>query len=59
MFNGIIFNTGKIQSIDRNQKSILIGVKTNLHLKSKNNFKLFSKLLKVFLGKQLHLYLIL
>ena len=36
MFNGIIFNTGKIQSIDRNQKSILIGVKTNLHLTKKD-----------------------
>tara|TARA_Y100000816_G_C25932727_1_gene486415 strand:+ start:217 stop:804 length:588 start_codon:yes stop_codon:yes gene_type:complete len=30
MFNGIIYNIGKIRSIKRNKKSILIGVKTNL-----------------------------
>ncbi len=32
MFNGIIFNTGKIQSVKKNKKSILINIKTNLHL---------------------------
>jgi riboflavin synthase len=32
MFNGIIFHTGKIKSIERSKKSITIGVQTNLRL---------------------------
>ena len=34
MFNGIIFNKGKVQSI-KNNKSILIGIKSNLVIKKK------------------------
>ena len=30
MFNGIIFNTGKIKFIKQNNKSKLIGIKSNL-----------------------------
>ena len=36
MFNGIIYNIGKIRSIKRNKKSILIGVKTNLNFFNKD-----------------------
>ena len=35
MFNGIIFNKGIIKSIKKNNKSILIGIKTNLKIKKK------------------------
>ena len=35
MFNGIIFNTGKIKSIKKYKKSILIGLKTKFNLKKK------------------------
>jgi len=35
MFNGIIFNTGKINSIKKDYKSILISIKSNLNLKEK------------------------
>ena len=35
MFNGIIFNTGKINSIKKDYKSILISIKSNLKLKEK------------------------
>ena len=35
MFNGIIFNKGKVQSIKKNNKSILIGIKSNLEIKKK------------------------
>ena len=31
MFNGIIFNTGKVKYIKRNKKSVYIGVQTNLN----------------------------
>ena len=33
MFNGIIFNKGIIKSIKKNNKSILIGIKSNLKIK--------------------------
>ena len=36
MFNGIIFNKGKVQSIKKNNKSILIGIKSNLVIKKKD-----------------------
>ena len=36
MFNGIIFNKGKVQSIKKNNKSILIGIKSNLDIKKKD-----------------------
>jgi len=35
MFNGIIFNTGKINSIKKDYKSILISIKSNLNIKEK------------------------
>ena len=35
MFNGIIFNTGRIRSIKRNKNSKLIGIKSNLNFKKK------------------------
>jgi len=36
MFNGIIFNKGKVKSIKKNNKSILIGIKSNLDIKKKD-----------------------
>tara|TARA_B100000683_G_scaffold263808_1_gene292538 strand:+ start:125 stop:712 length:588 start_codon:yes stop_codon:yes gene_type:complete len=33
MFNGIIYRTGKIKSITKNNKSLLIGIKSNLNFK--------------------------
>ena len=36
MFNGIIFNTGKVSIIKKNKRSVLIGIKTNLKLKNKD-----------------------
>ena len=33
MFNGIIFNKGTVKSIKKNNKSILIGIKSNLKIK--------------------------
>ncbi len=36
MFNGIIFNTGKIKKIRREKKSILIGIKSNIKFKIKD-----------------------
>ena len=36
MFNGVIFNIGEVHSIKKNQKSILIGIKSNLNLKNKD-----------------------
>jgi riboflavin synthase len=36
MFNGIIFNTGKVKSIKRNYNSILIGIETNLKFFTKD-----------------------
>ena len=35
MFNGIIFNTGKVRFIKRNKNSKLIGIKSNLKFKKK------------------------
>lgn len=35
MFNGIIFHTGQLNSIKKNKKRILIGIKTNFKLKKK------------------------
>jgi riboflavin synthase len=36
MFNGIIFNTGKVKLIKKNKNSILIGVETNLKISQKD-----------------------
>jgi len=36
MFNGIIFNKGTVKSIKKNNKSILIGIKSNLNIKKKD-----------------------
>ena len=36
MFNGIIFNKGKIQKITKRTKGINLFVKSNIHLKSRN-----------------------
>ena len=36
MFNGIIFNTGKVVSIDKTKKSIFIGIHTNFLFKKKD-----------------------
>ena len=33
MFNGIIYSTGTIKKISRNNKSLLIGIKSNLNFK--------------------------
>ncbi len=35
MFNGIIFNKGKIKNIKKNNKSILIGIESNLNINKK------------------------
>ena len=35
MFNGIIFNKGTVKSINKNNKSILIGIQSNLKIKKK------------------------
>ena len=35
MFNGIIFNTGKIFSIDKTKNSLFIGIKSELRFKLK------------------------
>ncbi len=36
MFNGIIFDTGKITSLQKNKKSILVGISSKLKLKKKD-----------------------
>ena len=36
MFNGIIFNTGKIQTINKFKRSILIGIKSNIKFTDKD-----------------------
>ena len=36
MFNGIIYNTGKIVSLKKNKKSIFIGILTNISFKKKD-----------------------
>ena len=36
MFNGIIFNTGKVKLIKKNKNSILLGVETNLKISQKD-----------------------
>ena len=36
MFNGIIFNTGKLKIIQKKKNSLIIGVKNSLRLKSKD-----------------------
>ena len=36
MFNGIIFNSGKVKSIKKYKKSILIGIKSDLIFKKKD-----------------------
>ena len=36
MFNGIIFNKGTVKSIKKNEKSILIGIESNLKFKKKD-----------------------
>ena len=35
MFNGIIYNTGKIHSIDKTKNSLFIGIKSKLRFNSK------------------------
>ena len=35
MFNGIIFNTGRIYSIDKTKNSLFIGIQTRLRFNSK------------------------
>ena len=35
MFNGIIFNTGKIKTIKKSKSSLLLGVETRLNFKKK------------------------
>ena len=36
MFNGIVYNTGKIKYLKKNIKSTYIGVETNLSFKNKD-----------------------
>ena len=36
MFNGIIYNTGKVKNIKKNKNSIYIGIKTNINFKKKD-----------------------
>ena len=36
MFNGIIFNTGKIKFIEKGKKNMLIGIKSNLKVKRRD-----------------------
>ena len=36
MFNGIIYNTGRVVSVDKTKKSIFIGVLTNTLFKKKD-----------------------
>ena len=36
MFNGIIFNTGKVKNIERKKNSIYVEIQTNFNLKKKD-----------------------
>ena len=36
MFNGIIFNTGKVKNITKNKKSTYIGIQTKFNLSQKD-----------------------
>ena len=36
MFNGIIYNTGKVEIIEKNRNSIFLGIKSNLRLNNKD-----------------------
>ena len=36
MFNGIIFNTGKVKNIKKSKKSIYVGVQTKINFKNKD-----------------------
>ena len=36
MFNGIIYNTGRVNSLKKNNNSIYVGIKTNLSFKKKD-----------------------
>ena len=36
MFNGIIYNTGRVNSLKKNNDSIYVGIKTNLSFKKKD-----------------------
>ena len=36
MFNGIIYNKGKVKNIKKNKNSIYIGIKTNINFKKKD-----------------------
>ena len=36
MFNGIVFNTGKVKSIEKNFNSFLVGIETNLKFSNKD-----------------------
>ena len=35
MFNGIVFNTGKVKNIIRKRKSIYVEIQSNINLKKK------------------------
>lgn len=35
MFNGIIFNTGKVIDLKRNKRSFQVGIQTNINFKKK------------------------
>tara|TARA_B100001059_G_C17709501_1_gene514650 strand:- start:461 stop:1048 length:588 start_codon:yes stop_codon:yes gene_type:complete len=36
MFNGIIFNTGKVKNIKKNKKSIYVGIQTKINFKNRD-----------------------
>ena len=36
MFNGIIFNTGKVKKIKKNSKSVYVGIQTKIKFKKKD-----------------------
>ena len=36
MFNGIIYNTGKVEIIEKNRNSIFLGIRSNLRLNNKD-----------------------
>jgi riboflavin synthase alpha subunit len=35
MFNGIIFNTGKVKDIKKNKNSIYVGIQTKINFRKK------------------------
>ena len=36
MFNGIIFNTGKVKDIKKNKNSIYVGIQTKINFKKRH-----------------------